>query len=121
MTVNIDNRKISRLVDYFLLQSETEVFLILKYLRKSLIHNDDNDNNILVDCDEERPLKVSGLIDFGDMVYSYTVFELAVALAYAMFDTKDQIQTASFYSIPQIIDFRKKDIGKNLKVSYRKR
>jgi len=48
-------------------------------LRRSVIHGDANDYNVLVDPES---MTVSGLIDFGDMVYSYTVSDLAIALAY---------------------------------------
>ena len=54
-------------------------------LRRSVIHGDANDYNVLVD--PER-LEVVGLIDFGDMVYSYTVGNLAVALAYVVLDPR---------------------------------
>jgi Ser/Thr protein kinase RdoA (MazF antagonist) len=50
-------------------------------LRRSVIHGDANDYNVLVDPDS---MTVSGLIDFGDMVYSYTVGDLAIALAYVV-------------------------------------
>ena len=46
-------------------------------LRCSVIHGDANDYNVLVEGD-----RVTGLIDFGDMVYSWTVGNLAIALAY---------------------------------------
>ena len=55
-------------------------------LRHSVIHGDANDYNVLVD--PER-IEVVGLIDFGDMVYSYTVGNLAVALAYVVLDKAD--------------------------------
>ena len=55
-------------------------------LRRSVIHGDANDYNVLVD--PER-MQVTGLIDFGDMVYSYTVGNLAVALAYVVLDKND--------------------------------
>jgi Ser/Thr protein kinase RdoA (MazF antagonist) len=48
-------------------------------LRRSVIHGDANDYNVLVDPERK---KVVGIIDFGDMVYSYTVGNLAVAIAY---------------------------------------
>lgn len=48
-------------------------------LRRSVIHGDANDYNVLVDRD-----RVVGLVDFGDMVYSYTVGELAIAIAYVI-------------------------------------
>jgi len=52
-------------------------------LRRSVIHGDANDYNVLVD--PER-MTVSGLLDFGDMVYSYTVGDLAIAVAYIVLD-----------------------------------
>lgn len=60
-------------------------------LRRSVIHGDANDYNVLVD--PER-MKVVGLIDFGDMVYSYTVGNLAVALAYIVLDKPDPLAAA---------------------------
>jgi Ser/Thr protein kinase RdoA (MazF antagonist) len=50
-------------------------------LRRSVIHGDANDYNVLVDPES---MTVSGLIDFGDMVYSYTVGDLAIAIAYVV-------------------------------------
>jgi Ser/Thr protein kinase RdoA (MazF antagonist) len=52
-------------------------------LRRSAIHGDANDYNVLVD--PER-MTVSGLLDFGDMVYSCTVADLAIAVAYVVLD-----------------------------------
>ena len=60
-------------------------------LRRSAIHGDANDYNVLVD--PER-MTVVGLIDFGDMVYSYTVGNLAVALAYVVLDKSDPLEAA---------------------------
>ena len=55
-------------------------------LRRSVIHGDANDYNVLVD--PER-MQVVGLLDFGDMVYSYTVGNLAIAIAYVVLDKAD--------------------------------
>lgn len=55
-------------------------------LRQSVIHGDANDYNVVVD--PERMI-VTGLLDFGDMIYSYTVGELAIALAYVVLDKDD--------------------------------
>ena len=52
-------------------------------LRKSVIHGDANDYNVLVDPELNV---VTGLLDLGDMVYSYTVGELAIAIAYIVLD-----------------------------------
>lgn len=55
-------------------------------LRRSVIHGDANDYNVLVD---PQRITISGLLDFGDMVYSYTVGDLAIAIAYIVLDKAD--------------------------------
>lgn len=66
-----------KLVAYFLVQWKTHVIDQLPFLRRQIVHNDANDHNVL----EQNGL-VSGLIDFGDMVYSYLINEVAVSAAY---------------------------------------
>jgi Ser/Thr protein kinase RdoA (MazF antagonist) len=63
------------------------------HLRRSVIHGDANDYNVLVDPDR---MTVVGLIDFGDLVYSYTVGNLAIALAYVVLDKPDPLSSASY-------------------------
>lgn len=60
-------------------------------LRRSVIHGDANDYNALVD---PQHMTVSGLLDFGDMVYSYTVGDLAIAVAYVALDKTDPREAA---------------------------
>ena len=79
-----------RLVDYFFLQYEEQVGPNAYKLRKSLIHNDANDWNVLT-----RKGKVSGIIDFGDMCYSWLINELAVAITYIMMGKEDPLQAAA--------------------------
>ncbi len=57
-------------------------------LRRSIIHNDANDYNILVDPGSTPPV-VTGLIDFGDMVHTITAAEPAIACAYLMLGKED--------------------------------
>jgi Ser/Thr protein kinase RdoA (MazF antagonist) len=64
----------------------------LEKLRRSVIHGDANDYNVLVD---EKREEVVGLIDFGDLVYSYTVGELAIAVAYVVLGKKDPYTAAA--------------------------
>ena len=59
-------------------------------LRHGVIHGDANDHNVLVDG-----RRMTGLLDFGDMVHSATVCELAVALAYAMLGERDPLEAAA--------------------------
>ncbi len=58
----------------------------LPSLRRSVIHNDANDHNVVVD---DAGLRVAGLLDFGDLVHSVTAHEAAVACAYAMLGRAD--------------------------------
>ena len=60
-------------------------------LERSVIHGDLNDYNVLVD---PETMTVTGLIDFGDMVYSCTIGELAIAIAYVLLDKPNSIEAA---------------------------
>ena len=64
-------------------------------LRRSVIHGDANDYNVLVDPES---MTVSGLIDFGDMIYSYTVGDLAIALAYVVLGDGDPRDVIAGYT-----------------------
>ncbi len=61
-------------------------------LPAGVIHGDANDYNILVD---ESGTRVRTLLDFGDMVYTARVCDLAIALAYIMLDKQDPIAAAA--------------------------
>jgi Ser/Thr protein kinase RdoA (MazF antagonist) len=58
-------------------------------LRSGVIHGDANDHNVL--AERER---MTGLLDFGDMVHSAIVCDLAIALAYAMLGESDPLAAA---------------------------
>lgn len=62
-------------------------------LREGWLQNDANDHNVLVkeSLDGQR---VSGIIDFGDMTYSWIVGEVAIACAYAMLEKPDPLAAA---------------------------
>jgi 4-aminobutyrate aminotransferase-like enzyme/Ser/Thr protein kinase RdoA (MazF antagonist) len=65
-------------------------------LRRSIIHGDANDYNVLVRrAAADAPATVAGIIDFGDMVETWTVAELAIACAYAMLDKDDPVRAAA--------------------------
>lgn len=86
----IKNHERRRIAAYFLLQFEMEVLPVLSSLRHAYAHNDTNDYNVLVQHN-----KVSGLIDFGDMVYTALINNLAVACTYAMLNNDNPLQAAS--------------------------
>jgi len=77
------------IIETFLLRFETEVLPAFLELRTSVIHNDANDYNVLVDAHHQ----VSGIIDFGDMVHTYTICELSIGGAYAILNQENPLET----------------------------
>ena len=64
-----------------------------KKLRKSVVHNDANDNNIVVGEEKIDP-KVTAIIDFGDACHTQIINDVAVACAYAIMGKNDPLQAA---------------------------
>ena len=64
---------------------------VIRSLRKSVCYNDLNDHNILT-CWEDGDLKINGIIDFGDVLYTQTVNEVAIACAYAGMHQYDPLE-----------------------------
>lgn len=87
---HILNHEKRRIAGYFLLQFDTEVLPQIHRLRHAYIHNDANDYNVLVQGN-----RISGLIDFGDMVYTALINNLAIACTYAMLDEEDPLAVAA--------------------------
>ncbi len=90
-SLSIPDPSIRKLVDHYFIQFNEFVLPELPGLRKSIIHNDANDWNVLTQSG-----KVSGLIDFGDMVYAPLIQELAVALSYAMMNKEEPLEWAAY-------------------------
>ncbi len=74
----------------------SEVAPLLPGLPRSVIHNDANDYNLLVGPPTAAPedRAITGLLDFGDMVETWTVGELAVAIAYGIFGQAEPLAVA---------------------------
>jgi len=62
-------------------------------LRKGIVHNDANDNNIIVSNDLREP-EVESIIDYGDAVYTQIINDLAIAIAYAVMDKPDPLRAS---------------------------
>src|SRR3989440_3101387 len=63
-------------------------------LRLSVIHNDANDYNAGVGGEDPHQYYVSAILDYGDVVHTATVGNLAIALAYVMLGTSNPIGAA---------------------------
>ncbi|HBL26115.1 MAG TPA: hypothetical protein DD490_04690 [Acidobacteria bacterium] len=83
------------LVETVLDRFEAGVAPGLPALRKSTIHNDANDWNVIVRSPRAAAAAVHSLIDFGDMVHTCTVFEVAVAAAYALLGEREPLAAAA--------------------------
>lgn len=73
-------RRLTRLLDRF----DADIAPRLPHLRAQVGHNDFNPHNLLVDGPEAT--RLTGIIDFGDMVHTPLVCDLAVACSYQIAD-----------------------------------
>ena len=98
--VNIFNQTERKLIEYFLklFQENIDVY---NTFRKSVVHNDVNDNNVIVTENLKNP-KVKSIIDYGDAVFTQTINDLAICIAYGIMDKADVLTAA----IPIIKGFR---------------
>ena len=63
---------------------------IFNKLKKSIIHNDINDNNIIISNDLLNP-KIESIIDFGDSVFAQTINDLAITCSYGIMNLNDPL------------------------------
>ena len=74
--LHLFNSEEQELLEYF--QNMFEASLsAYNNLRKGVIHNDANDNNIVVSADLVHP-KVQAIIDFGDAIYTQIINDVAI-------------------------------------------
>lgn len=89
------DRHAASLVDDVLQRFEEVTAMKLGGLPHSVIHNDANDGNVLVNAGKNGRDAVDGLIDFGDMAYQPTICEVAIALPYAILGTGDPLSACA--------------------------
>jgi len=85
---------IGRLFDHYLRDAVPG----LSALPRQTIHNDANDYNVLAGGGHDlytHHQTVTGLVDFGDMVFSQRVNDLAIAMAYASLGKADPLAAAA--------------------------
>jgi len=62
-------------------------------LRKSVVHNDANDNNVIVSNILVNPV-VKAAIDYGDAIHTQIINDLAISCAYCIMHHNDSLQAA---------------------------
>ncbi|MHA1206130.1 MAG: aminotransferase class III-fold pyridoxal phosphate-dependent enzyme [Candidatus Hodarchaeales archaeon] len=88
-----DPEKLS-IIEYFLNLFDRSVQPYLHNLKMSIIHSDANSYNLVIDSTRLGKERIA-IIDFGDTIYSYTIFDLAINIAYAILGNKEPILCAS--------------------------
>lgn len=81
MVQYIDDVEVRKVVEDVIESYKNDVAPQQGLLAKGVLQSDFNDSNILMDPNTKT---VCGVIDFGDMVYSSTIFDLAISMAYSM-------------------------------------
>lgn len=79
------NRNDKKIINHYLNLFNNEVLSHDDHLQKAIIHNDGNDHNIIINTNG----KISGIIDYGDMTYSYRASEPAVCMAYVAIEEEN--------------------------------
>ena len=66
-------------------------------LRRSAIHNDVNDHNVVLHGHSLLPKGVEAIIDFGDLIEQSLVFDPAIALAYSIMGSDEPLAIAEAF------------------------
>ncbi len=90
----ITDRELGRAIDRLMASYDWYLASWVLGLPGAIIHGDLNDRNILIegtDRPDQAYAYVSGIVDLGDMVYSYRIGDLAIGIAYAMLGQSDPL------------------------------
>ena len=90
--LNLFNNEEKEVISYFQNQFENNL-ASYNLLRKSVVHNDANDNNIIVSEDLVNPT-VHSIIDYGDAIYTQIINDLAISCSYAIMGHLDPLEAA---------------------------
>ena len=107
----VANVSVRRAIDRLMSSFDRHTALLLDRLPRAAVHGDLNDHNVLVATGSAVELSgqlVSGVVDFGDMTWSYRVGDLAIAIAYAILGSRDPLGDAAHvvrgYSDERVLD-----------------
>lgn len=92
--IHLFNNNQKKIINYFL-DLYSRNYEQYNSLRKSVIHNDANDNNIIVSDNKLSP-KVKTIIDYGDAIFTQTINDLAVCIAYGVMNKPDALSAAKY-------------------------
>jgi 4-aminobutyrate aminotransferase-like enzyme/Ser/Thr protein kinase RdoA (MazF antagonist) len=89
----VSEPELGKAIDTISERFDAHVRPLLAELPRRAVHNDLNDYNILVTGTTAGGdgVRISGIVDFGDMLHSYAVADLAIACAYMMLRADDPL------------------------------
>jgi len=90
--LHLFNDEEKEIISYFQTQFEDNL-KSYNQLRKSVVHNDVNDNNIIVSENLVNPT-VKSIIDYGDAIHTQIINDVAVSCSYAIMDHLDPLKAA---------------------------
>lgn len=105
---DIPSAKDRNLIKYYFQQYDENVVPKISKLRKSIIHGDVNEWNVLVKNND-----VTGIIDFGDLCYTPLINELAITIAYACLYVENPLEWTStiIESYNKILTLEEKELA----------
>ncbi|RDY61983.1 aminotransferase class III-fold pyridoxal phosphate-dependent enzyme [Flagellimonas nanhaiensis] len=90
--LDLFNKEEKEILSYFIELFENYQHSYSK-LQKSIVHNDANDNNIIVTGDLVNT-KVKAFIDYGDAIHTQVINDVAIACAYAIMNHNEALDAA---------------------------
>lgn len=90
---HIPSRSNRDLARYFLENFEENAAAHLPSLRAQVVHNDMNPYNVVVDAGDQD--RVAGIFDFGDMVYTSLINDVAIGASYQVSTGEHALETAA--------------------------
>jgi len=90
--IHVFSNEEKELISYFQEQFEAKK-TAYDLLRKSVVHNDANDNNVIVSKELISPT-VKAAIDYGDAIHTQIINDVAIACAYAIMNHNDALDAA---------------------------
>jgi len=90
--INLFKNEERSIIEYFQNQFEKSQKTYSK-LRKAVVHNDANDNNVIVSADLLNP-KVCAAVDYGDAINTQIINDVAIACAYGIMHHNDPLEAA---------------------------
>ena len=88
---NLDDPRLKSEAGAILSTATERIFPDLADCPMQTIHNDANDHNVLLHSLDPWSEKIAGLVDFGDLVYTWRVCEPAIAAAYCCLRQTDPV------------------------------